>query len=51
MESYDVVILSDYNKGVLNNDWFKNIKSHNIIADPKKMIFHFILMLKLLLQT
>lgn len=41
MESYDVVILSDYNKGVLNNDWFKNIQSQNIIADPKKNDFSF----------
>ena len=40
-EEYDIVILSDYNKGVLNNKWFSKIKAKNIFVDPKKTIFHF----------
>ena len=39
--SFDVIILSDYNKGVLNNDWFKEIEFQNIITDPKKDNFLF----------
>ena len=39
--SFDVIILSDYNKGVLNNDWFKEIEFQNIITDPKKDNFFF----------
>jgi len=39
--NYDVIILSDYNKGVLNNKWFTNLKSKNIIVDPKKDDFSF----------
>ncbi len=35
-DDYDVVILSDYDKGVLNNTWFSNIKNENIFVDPKK---------------
>jgi len=41
LNSFDVIILSDYNKGVLNNDWFKEIKFQNIITDPKKDNFLF----------
>ena len=41
MNIFDVIILSDYNKGVLNNDWFKNIEFQNIITDPKKDNFLF----------
>ncbi len=40
-ENYDVIILSDYDKGVLNSQWFCNIKSDNIIVDPKKNDFSF----------
>lgn len=39
--SYDVIILSDYNKGVLNEDWFKEIDFKNIFVDPKKENFSF----------
>lgn len=39
--NYDVIILSDYNKGVLNNKWFTNLKAKNIIVDPKKDDFSF----------
>tara|TARA_B100000700_G_scaffold270828_1_gene313267 strand:+ start:246 stop:1163 length:918 start_codon:yes stop_codon:yes gene_type:complete len=38
---YDIIILSDYNKGVLNNTWFTNIKAKNIFVDPKKDDFSF----------
>ena len=40
-ENYDVIILSDYNKGVLNNQWFTALKAKNIIVDPKKDDFSF----------
>ena len=35
-DKYDLVIFSDYNKGVLNNAWFSEIESENIFVDPKK---------------
>mgnify|MGYP001168923012 FL=1 len=35
-DKYDLVIFSDYNKGVLNNSWFSEIESENIFVDPKK---------------
>ena len=38
---YDTIILSDYNKGVLNNEWFHEIKGDNIFVDPKKNDFSF----------
>ena len=40
-DKYDLIILSDYNKGVLNNGWFSEIKSNNIFVDPKKDDFSF----------
>lgn len=40
-DEYDLIILSDYNKGVLNNRWFSSIKSKNIFVDPKKDDFSF----------
>jgi len=39
--NYDAIILSDYNKGVLNNKWFTNLKAKNILVDPKKDDFSF----------
>tara|TARA_B100000963_G_scaffold145781_1_gene126995 strand:- start:27116 stop:28033 length:918 start_codon:yes stop_codon:yes gene_type:complete len=39
--NYDLIILSDYNKGVLNNDWFTRINFKNIFVDPKKDNFSF----------
>ncbi len=39
--NYDLIILSDYNKGVLNNDWFTKINFNNIFVDPKKDDFSF----------
>ena len=40
-DEYDVIILSDYNKGVLNNTWFSKIENENIFVDPKKDDFSF----------
>jgi len=40
-DNYDVIILSDYDKGVLNNPWFYELKSETIIVDPKKNNFSF----------
>ncbi len=36
---YDIIILSDYNKGALNRSWFKNPSSLKVIVDPKKEDF------------
>ena len=33
---YDIIILSDYNKGVLNRPWFSTDSMDNVIIDPKK---------------
>ena len=38
--NYDVIILSDYNKGVLNHSWFDITSSNNVIVDPKKNDFN-----------
>jgi D-beta-D-heptose 7-phosphate kinase/D-beta-D-heptose 1-phosphate adenosyltransferase len=38
---YDIIIFSDYNKGVLNSNWFSNITGKNIFVDPKKSDFSF----------
>ncbi len=38
---YDIIIFSDYNKGALNSNWFKNIEGNNIFVDPKKDDFSF----------
>ncbi len=34
--NYDVVILSDYNKGVVNDSWLQFISCKDMIIDPKK---------------
>jgi rfaE bifunctional protein kinase chain/domain len=39
--NFDTIILSDYNKGVLNKEWFNEINTNNIIVDPKKENFLF----------
>ena len=36
---YDIIILSDYNKGVLNHPWFSMNNLDNVIVDPKKDVF------------
>ena len=38
-QDYDIIILSDYNKGVLNNLWFNINDFENVIVDPKKDSF------------
>ncbi|MBT4926140.1 MAG: hypothetical protein HOL62_02560 [Candidatus Marinimicrobia bacterium] len=38
-DHYDIIILSDYNKGVFFSPWFKS-KKNNVILDPKKKIDH-----------
>ena len=39
-QNYDIIILSDYNKGVLNNLWFDINSLDNVIVDPKKDSFN-----------
>ena len=38
---YDIIILSDYNKGVLNHLWFSMNNLDNVIVDPKKDDFSY----------
>lgn len=38
--NYDIIIFSDYNKGVLNNLWFDLKNFDNVIVDPKKDSFN-----------
>jgi len=38
---YDVIILSDYNKGVLSKSWFKKPKNSLVFLDPKKSSINF----------
>ena len=37
--NYNIIILSDYNKGVLNHPWFSMNNLDNVIVDPKKDAF------------
>jgi len=39
-QNYDIIILSDYDKGVLNNLWFDISNLENVIVDPKKDSFN-----------
>ncbi len=39
-QNYDIIILSDYNKGVLNNLWFDINSLDTVIVDPKKDSFN-----------
>ena len=39
-QNYDIIILSDYNKGVLNNLWFDINNLDTVIVDPKKDTFN-----------
>lgn len=39
--NYDVIILSDYNKGVLTTDWFQKPKSALVFLDPKESFVNF----------
>ena len=38
-KNYDIIVLSDYNKGVLNHLWFDLKNYDNVIVDPKKDFF------------
>ena len=40
-EHYDVIILSDYNKGILAQPWFKKPESAIVFLDPKKSSINF----------
>lgn len=40
IDKFDIIILSDYNKGVIEKPYF-NYKNHNVIIDPKKSDFCF----------
>ena len=40
-DKYDVIVLSDYNKGVLNQPWFKKPKNSLVFLDPKKSFINF----------
>ena len=39
-QNYDIIILSDYNKGVLSNLWFDINNLESVIVDPKKDSFN-----------
>ena len=39
--NYDVIILSDYNKGVLTTNWFQRPKNATVFLDPKKSFINF----------
>lgn len=39
-EDYDCIILSDYNKGLLNEKWFLKPNTIDVILDPKKKSKH-----------
>ena len=39
--NYDVVDLSDYDKGVLTTDWFKKPEGTTVLLDPKKSFINF----------
>ena len=40
-DNYNIVVLSDYNKGVLTTDWFKRPESATVFLDPKKSFINF----------
>ena len=40
-KNYDLVILSDYNKGVISGEWFKMSDYKMVIVDPKKDSFSY----------
>lgn len=40
-DNYDLVVLSDYNKGVLTTNWFKKPKNTTVFLDPKKSFINF----------
>jgi rfaE bifunctional protein kinase chain/domain len=40
-DEYDIIILSDYNKGVLTKPWFKKPENSIVFLDPKKSFINF----------
>ena len=40
-DNYDIVVLSDYNKGVLTTNWFKRPEGTTVLLDPKKSFINF----------
>jgi len=34
-DNYDIIVLSDYNKGVLSNDWIPRLENIDVVLDPK----------------
>ncbi len=40
-DNYDLIILSDYNKGVLTTNWFKKPNGATVFLDPKKSFINF----------
>ena len=41
LNNYDIVVLSDYNKGVLTTNWFKKPGNTTVLLDPKKSFINF----------
>ncbi len=39
--NYDIIVLSDYNKGVLTTNWFKKPENTTVLLDPKKSFINF----------
>ena len=39
--NYDIIVLSDYNKGVLTKNWFKKPENTTVLLDPKKSFINF----------
>lgn len=39
--NYDVIILSDYNKGALTTNWFQRPENAAVLLDPKKSFINF----------
>tara|TARA_Y200000002_G_scaffold378223_2_gene385172 strand:+ start:184 stop:1101 length:918 start_codon:yes stop_codon:yes gene_type:complete len=39
--NYELIILSDYNKGVLTTNWFQRPESATVFLDPKKSFINF----------
>ena len=39
--NYDIIVLSDYNKGVLTTNWFKKPENTTVFLDPKKSFINF----------
>ena len=40
-DDFDIIILSDYDKGILTKSWFKKPESSIVFLDPKKSLINF----------